>query len=138
PTPQITPPQTVTQETATPEINVPSPAPIKETARQQTAKLVHLFQPQLSKDLNCKIQLSISGEEAFEGFIAINGTTCNYHDGQTQNPTLLITADDENWSSVATGKLSAQKAFMTGQIKIKGNYVLLMRFDQIFKFNKTN
>ncbi|MCL1924554.1 MAG: NAD(P)H-dependent oxidoreductase, partial [Defluviitaleaceae bacterium] len=31
PTPQITPPQTVTQETATPEINVPSPAPIKET-----------------------------------------------------------------------------------------------------------
>ena len=105
-----------------------------DTARQSTTKLIHLFQPQLSKDLNCTIQLNITGEESFEGFISINGTNCDYYDGKTQNPTLTITSDSTNWSSVATGRLSAQKAFMSGQIKIKGNFVLLTRFDQIFKF----
>ena len=128
--PQISEPATIEQQLQTQKA-------LNETARQHTARLVHFFQPQLSKDLNCTIQLKISGEQAFEGFITINGTNCDYYDGQTNNPTLTVVAEDKNWISVATGNLTAQKAFMTGQIKIKGNFVLLTRFDQIFNFTKT-
>lgn len=108
----------------------------RKTPRQLTASLVHHYQPQLAGDLICTIQLNISGNASFNGYIVINNTDCNYYDGQADNPTLTVLSDENSWVNVITGKVSAQKAFMTGSLKIKGNFVVLTRFDQIFNTSK--
>lgn len=108
----------------------------RKTARQLTASLIHHYQPQLAGDLSCVLQMDISGQNGFSGYIVINGQNADYYDGKTENPSLTVISDETNWVNVITGKMSAQKAFMTGTLKIKGNFVLLTRFDQIFNTSK--
>ena len=108
----------------------------QKTPRQLTASLIHHYQPHVAGDLACVLQMEVSGPNGFSGYITINGAHCTYQDGQTSNPSLTVLSDETNWTQVITGKMSAQKAFMTGNLKIKGNFVLLTRFDQIFNTSK--
>ena len=105
------------------------------TLRQQTQSLTNHFQPQMAAGLEEVIQISISGEEEFEGYITISAGDCTYTDGQTQNPDISILTDSQTWKSVIKGKVTAQKAFMVGQLKVRGNFVLLAKFEQLFKIS---
>lgn len=108
----------------------------KKTCRQLTASLVHHFQPQLSGGLVATIQINITGNENFSGYIQINNVDCYYYDGIADAPTISIISNDKVWTDVLTGKVTAQKCFMTGNLKIKGNFVLLTKFDQLFNTSK--
>ncbi|MDR2167058.1 MAG: SCP2 sterol-binding domain-containing protein [Clostridiales bacterium] len=44
----------------------------------------------------------------------------------------MVTADSRAWNDVLSKKVTAQKAFMMGQLKVRGNFVLLTKFDQMF------
>lgn len=105
-----------------------------KTCKQRTQSLYHYFQPQLSNGLEANIQISISGNENFEGYLVINKTECSYFDGVHQNPDVTILSNSEIWLDILNGKYTSQKAFMIGQLKVKGNFVLLSKFDQLFKF----
>lgn len=104
--------------------------------RQLTASLVHHYQPHAAGNLQCLLQVEISGPNGFYGYLNIDGRNCDYADGRVDNPSLTVISDETNWVQVITGQMSAQKAFMTGNLKIKGNFVLLTRFDQIFNTSK--
>ncbi len=107
--------------------------PRTKTIRQMTQSLPHYFQPQLSGGLNAVIQLNISGEEAIKGYISIHNTECSYDDGQQDSPDLTILTDDAVWGDILKGKLTAQKAFLVGKLKVRGNFIMLNKFDQLFK-----
>lgn len=115
---------------AMPEVTQP------KNCRQLTASLVHYYQPQLAGGLVATIQINISGNEEFNGYIQIDNFDCNYYDGIANAPTITIISSDKVWIDVLTGKVTAQKSFMTGNLKIKGNFVLLTKFDQIFNTSK--
>ncbi|GAB6018934.1 hypothetical protein CHUAL_000582 [Chamberlinius hualienensis] len=51
-------------------------------------------------------------------------------DGKAQ---CTITVADEDLLSIATGKLDAQKAFMSGKMKVAGNVMLLMKLKSLFQ-----
>ena len=105
------------------------------SCRQLTKSLTHHFQPQLSHNLNAVIQLQISGEETFAGLLTVQNTECVYADGASPNPDITIITDAAVWRDVCLGKYSAQKAFMIGRLKVRGNFVLLTKFDHLFHLN---
>jgi len=118
---------------------IPSP-PVEhraKTARQITQNLPHYFQPQLSAGLQASIQISIKGSEAFEGFLYIHSTECSYSEGQAPAPDVTIMADTAVWMDVLKGKQTAQKAFMIGGLKVRGDFVLLTKFDALFKMENS-
>ena len=46
-------------------------------------------------------------------------------------PDLIVSVSDEDFQAIASGKMQAQKAFMSGKIKVKGNMSLAMKLDVI-------
>ena len=125
-----------TTQAANPQKKVEAPAvpaPRAKTAKQITQSLPHYFQPQLSAGLRAVIQISIFGEEEFTGFLYIHSTECTYTDGPAPAPDIVIMADSNMWLDVLGGKFTAQKAFMVGGLKVRGDFVLLSKFDNLFK-----
>ena len=109
------------------------PQPNVRTVKQMTQNLPHYYQPQMASGLTAVIQFLISGAEPFEGYLTIIDSECEYSEGHAENPEITIITDSSVWNDVLSGKHTAQKAFMIGALRVRGNFVLLTKFDTLFK-----
>lgn len=125
---EVKKPKALNQQFTTGEIK-----PRLKTCKQLTQGLPHYFQPQLANGLTAVIQISIGGLEPFDGIIIITNTECDYIDGVHESPDITLLSDDKVWTDIIKGKRTAQKAFMIGQLKVRGNFSLLAKFEQLFK-----
>jgi putative sterol carrier protein len=117
----------------TPKLAPQKPAaPREKTCRQLTQSLPHHFNPQNAVGMRAVFQISVSGTETFEGYFSIDNSDCEYADGVADNADIVILAEDAAWVDVLKGKSTAQKAFLVGRIKVKGNFALLSKFDILF------
>lgn len=106
-----------------------------KTCKQRTQNLCHYFQPQISGNLDTIIQINIKGTEKFECYLIIKDSECTYYDGIYDDPDVTVFTDTKVWNDILDGKFTTQKAFMIGQLKVRGNFVILTKFDQIFKIH---
>ena len=54
--------------------------------------------------------------------------------GKSQKkPDVVITVADKDFVDMAQGKLTGQKAFMSGKLKLKGNMMLATKLDTVLK-----
>lgn len=105
----------------------------KKTCKQMTKNLCHYFQPHLAAEFKGVFQFNIKGAEGFESYIRIENGECTYFEGVNENADIVMIMNEDIWIDILKGKLSAQKGFMTGQLKVRGNFMLLNKLDQLFK-----
>lgn len=105
----------------------------EKTCKQMLLSLPHYFQSQLAVGINVVFQLNITGEEIIEGYLTIANSETSFIEGIAPKSDVSIFTTSSVMKDILKGKYSSQKAFMTGQLKVRGNFVLLNKLDQLYK-----
>ncbi len=66
--------------------------------------------------------------------IEINGAEHNYYYGNTESPDVEIQISKETMNDIVYARMTFQRAFMGGAMKMKGDFKILRTLDQIFVF----
>ncbi|OON95153.1 MAG: hypothetical protein ATN31_11525 [Candidatus Epulonipiscioides saccharophilum] len=111
------------------------PKPPGSRISKKIASLPHYFIAQHDKAFDAVVQYSINDTKEL-GYIVIKNGDCIYVEGSTENYTVEISMLDSVFDELITKALSYQKAFMVGRIKVKGNFAILPKLDQIFRSSR--
>ncbi|MCL2874333.1 MAG: SCP2 sterol-binding domain-containing protein [Defluviitaleaceae bacterium] len=99
----------------------------------ETKSLSNRFNPKEASGINSVMQLNISGDGGFDGHFHINNSECSFAQGIFANPDITILSDSAVWLNILNGNITAQRAFMVGQLKVRGNFTLLNKFENMFR-----
>ncbi len=64
--------------------------------------------------------------------IDIDGGKCDCRTGNAEDCDVVITTDEKGFDDIIGGRMTFQRAFMAGSIKLKGDFKLLRSMDQLF------
>lgn len=67
-------------------------------------------------------------------YISVKGQELNIHYGEEENVDVYAKLSSEIMQSIIDGRMTFQRAFMTGDMTAKGNFKTLRTLDQIFRF----
>jgi putative sterol carrier protein len=89
------------------------------------------FDPDKAAGLSAVVQFKISGENGGEWVLAIKDQKLEVTDGTVDNPNMTLIMKDKDYVNLVNGKLSGQKAFMTGKLTFKGDMNLGMKLQAL-------
>ncbi|CAO3684687.1 unnamed protein product [Umbelopsis ramanniana] len=91
----------------------------------------------LLKQVNGVFEFVIKNAEGKEQIFTIDlrkdGEGELYKGKGKAKPSVSITIKDNDFIDLASGKLNGQKAYMTGKLKARGQLMLAMKLDSVFK-----
>ncbi len=91
------------------------------------------FRPEMAGDDSLVFQFHITGEQAGDWQVCIEGGECTVSQGVHQSPTVSLTMKDKTWLAMASGQLGGAKAFMTGRLKLKGDMMAAQKLGAYFE-----
>jgi putative sterol carrier protein len=89
------------------------------------------FDPDKASGLSAVVQLKISGENGGEWVLTIKDQKLEVTEGRVEGPNMTLIMKDKDYVNLVTGKLSGQKAFMTGKLKFEGDMNLGMKLQDL-------
>lgn len=95
-------------------------------------QLPHYFIAQHDKSLNATLKYQITDLNE-EGYIVIQNGDCVYEESISGLPTVELILTDEVLREIQNKRMTYQKAFMLGKLKVKGNFGILPKLDKVFK-----
>lgn len=91
------------------------------------------FLPEKAGDVEAVIQYHLTGEEAGDWIVRIGGGTCEVEKGETEDATMTLFADSQDYKDIILGKLDPMTAFMQQKVKLKGNLNMALGLTKYFK-----
>lgn len=88
------------------------------------------------EELTSSLQLVFEDQSKENTVIELNNQHIRAYYGQRQDVDVTIVGNKETFYKIFNGKLTMQRAFMTGEIKAKGDFTILYKFETYFKFGK--
>ena len=106
----------------------------KEDGKEEyIAEFKEHFVPQAGFKAVYKIQIEGKSKALI---IEINGSEHNYYYGNADNPDVEIQINRETMDDITFARMTFQRAFMGGEMKMKGDFKILRTLDQIFVFQE--
>ncbi|HET7312865.1 SCP2 sterol-binding domain-containing protein [Salinisphaera sp.] len=90
------------------------------------------FKPEAAGDLSMTAQYLIRHPV----YITIDNGRCTAHEGLAENPDVTLKIRDDHLIKLMTGRMRGLTAFLTGRLKVEGNYRLAQKLQQVFDTSK--
>jgi putative sterol carrier protein len=103
------------------------------TVKQIFDEIPKRFDPDAARGLNAVIQFSLSGEGGGNYHAIIKDGTIDVREGSHQSPHMTLSMSGDDYVDLATGKLNAQMAFMTGKLRIAGDMGLAVKMQSLIR-----
>jgi putative sterol carrier protein len=85
-----------------------------------------------AKGLNATFQWELSGDEGGTWALQFENGEAKLIEGGVEKPNVNFKLASADWVAIATGKLNAMNAFMTGKLKMEGDMGLAMKVQALF------
>ena len=95
-------------------------------------QIPHYFAAQYDKELSMVLKYQMTDIDE-KGYIVIKNGDCIFTEECDETPTVELNLSEDVLKEILIKKITYQKAFMLGKLKVKGNFAVLPRLDQIFK-----
>ena len=105
------------------------------TVEELMSRMPEAFIAEKAKGVEAVVQYNLTGEEGGKWVITIANDECTVVPGETENPTMVLTADAQDYKDVVTGKQDAMQAFMKGKLRLSGDLGLAMKLTGFFRMN---
>ena len=108
--------------------------PASDNPNEYLDKFRKVFKPQ--DNIKCVYHLTLNDRPGLGTMeLAVNGSACECAGKpQAANADVSIRMDREVLDSITSGRMTFQRAFMSGSMKTKGEFGLLRVMDQVFPF----
>lgn len=98
-------------------------------ARDLLHRMPRCFKPDVAADLSMTVQYMV----ARPVYITIDHGQCWVSDGLAPAPDVTLKVRDEHLIKMMSGRMRGITAFITGRLKVEGNYVLAQKLQQVFE-----
>jgi putative sterol carrier protein len=89
--------------------------------------LPNRFKPNKAAGVDVTIQINIIGPNGGDWAVTIKNQKLEVKEGTHPSPILVINMAETDYMDIVNGKMSGEKAFMTGKLKFKGDIALALR-----------
>jgi putative sterol carrier protein len=85
------------------------------------------FKPEKAAGINVKVQVNIAGPNGGNWMVTIKNQQLKVEEGTHSSPTLELEMAETDYIDLVNGKMSGEKAFLTGKLRFKGNIALALK-----------
>lgn len=95
-------------------------------------KMPQAFVAEKAGDLEATIQLDLTGEGGGQWVVDVTGGQLNVRQGETNSADLTLNMAASDYVALSMGEANPVSLFMAGKIKVQGNAMLALKFQDLF------
>lgn len=88
------------------------------------------FKPEKAAGIDVTVHIKITGPNGGDWIVTIKNQKLETKEGTHPSPTMELTIAESDYMDLVNGKISGEKAFMTGKLKFKGNIGMALRLKE--------
>jgi putative sterol carrier protein len=85
------------------------------------------FKPDKAAGIDVTVQVNITGPNGGDWVVTIKNQKLEVKEGNHPSPTLELEMAEADYLDLVNGKISGEKAFLTGKLRFKGNIALALK-----------
>ena len=103
------------------------------TIEELMNRMPKAFLPDKAGDVEAVIQYHLTGEEAGDWVVRIGDGKCEVEQGTTEDATMTLRADSQDYKDIILGNLDPMTAVMQQKVKLTGNLNMALGLTKYFK-----
>lgn len=95
-------------------------------------RLPSVFRPERAGGVSSVFGFDLSGEGGGEWHVAVADGACSVRQGAAPAPHIVVRCAAADWLAIVNGALDPAAAFMSGRLRVKGDFGLALALKDLF------